>query len=110
MSMTFDGGSFVVRSGGDEPGTIVMGGKSGDLALDGELTGRYSRPTGNLVTFTAGKNTGTVSLRDRESGEEGRITPDQLAEVLVPTDTAAVTCTGDQLTIENQRLNLELTR
>ena len=109
LTMTFDDGSFVMASKGRDPATFTVNGDTGELVLDGKLTGTYA-PTGDdKVAFKVGKASGTAKLRDPK-GDERSVTVKQLAGVLAPNGTATVTCEGDELTLDNKQLTLELAR
>ena len=109
LTMTFDEGSFAMASDGKDPAAITIGGENGELVLDGKLTGTYAPADSDRVTFTLGKGSGTAKLRDPQ-GDERTIAVQQVAEVLAPEGVATVSCEGDELTLDNKQLTLNLVR
>ena len=107
LTLSFDDGAFALQSKGKDPVAITAGGATGQLVLDGKITGSYQAAGADKVTFTLGKSTGKAKLRS-PNGKQESVKVAQVAQVLVPSGEATATCKGDGLTLKTERLTLDL--
>ena len=105
VAVTFDDGAYVLRGAGKDPIKLTLAGQTGDLLVDGSISGDY-RVEGSKATFTLGEGTGSATLAVGSSNES--VSMAQVGSVLAPDGEARLACTNDSLIVTLQDVRLEL--
>ena len=108
IAITFDGAVTGWSRRAKKPATITIGGDTGELELDGRISGSYQLK-GEKVTFAVTKSTGSVILRD-DTGKEQKRPASQFAGVMGPSGSGTVECTDTGATLETKKQEFTLTR
>ena len=105
VAVTFDDGAYVLRGAGKDPIKLTLAGQTGDLLVDGSISGDY-RVEGSKATFTLGEGTGSATLAVGSSNES--VSMAQVGSVLAPDGEARLACANDSLIVTLQDVRLEL--
>ena len=104
VTVTFNKGSYLLRSAGKDPIKLTLAGQTADLLVDGTISGAY-RAEGHKATFTVGKSTGSATLTVGPS--KGSLTIADVGKVLAPDGEAGLSCADDALIVTLQDVRLE---
>lgn len=107
VTVRFADGGYVLEGAGEEPLTITLGGRSGELTVDGRAEGTFALD-GETATFTQRSASGSAEL---EAGtDRQRLGMDQVTRVVGLTGDGQIACTSDAMTVTLADVRLELGR
>jgi len=107
VTVTFDDGRYSLAGAGRQPMVVTVGGRSGDLRVDGEVRGTYTLK-GGTATFTTGSAEGGGTID--AGGQTQRLTMKQVGSVIGLAGDGEVACTSEAMTITLKTIRLELGR
>jgi Prokaryotic membrane lipoprotein lipid attachment site len=105
VTVTFDGGSYLLRGAGKDPIELSLAGQPADLLVNGTISGGY-HTDGNRGTFTVAKSTGSATLAVGWWKES--VSMAQVDNALA--GGAGLACTNDALIVTLQDLRLEFAK
>lgn len=109
VTATFDDGRYVLRGAGRRPMSVTVGGQTGNLTVDGEAKGTWTRK-GAVASFTPTSDTGGGTLDDGRGGKAAKLTMQQVDGVIGLAGDGQVACTAQAMTITLAAIRLELAR
>ena len=104
VQVQFDNGEYVLTAAGQDPISLTLAGQTGQLLVDGRVTGTY-KTSGSNATFTVGDTSGEASLD--VDGQQRTLTMDDIANVLAPKGTAVLACSDAGLVLALATVRLE---
>ena len=105
VAVTFDDGAYVLRGAGEDPIKLTRAGLTGDLLVDGSISGDY-RVTGTQAIFTLREGTGSATLSVGPLEES--VSMAQVGNTLTENGEAGLACANDALILTLQDVRLEL--
>jgi hypothetical protein len=108
ITMTFGAdGTWRLSASGSQPLTLETGGISAQGTASGEVRGRYVR-IGDSLGFQQQASSGEVTVRYQ--GSSRSVPMDEFATALAPSGVTTATCTGADLTLTSETVDLTLVR
>ena len=107
VAVTFDDGAYVLRGAGEDPIKLTRAGLTGDLLVDGSISGDY-RVAGTQAIFTLREGTGSATLSVGPLEES--VSMAQVGNTLTENGEAGLACANDALILTLQDVRLELGR
>ena len=107
VAVTFDDGAYVLRGAGEDPIKLTRAGLTGDLLVDGSISGDY-RVEGTQAIFTLREGTGSATLSVGPLEES--VSMAQVGNTLTENGEAGLACANDALILTLQDVRLELGR
>ncbi|HEU4908338.1 MAG TPA: hypothetical protein VFT17_05700 [Propionibacteriaceae bacterium] len=105
VTVTFNGGSYVLSGAGKDPIKLTLAGQTAGLLVDGTISGNYQLQ-GDRATFTVGESSGDATLNVGKVKQSVPIS--DVGKVLAPDGEAGLSCANNALIVTLQDMRLEL--